>query len=1095
MTRGVAVVLFTDLVGSTELRGRLGDEAADALRRTHDRLLTDAIESHGGRAVKGLGDGIMATFTGASDAVAAAVAIQQAVDRLNRSGKGSAPLAVRIGLSAGDVTFEDDDVHGTPVIEASRLCAAAQGAELLAADVVRLLAGSAGGHTYVPVGALELKGLTHPVVAVRVAWEPALPSTVPMPELLTDVGRIFVGRRSELEHLNQLWKEAAGGERRAALLAGEPGVGKTRLAAEIALRVHDEGGVVLAGRCDEDLGVPYQPFVEALRHFIDHAPSGQLETQLGRYGGELVRLVPDLAARALDVPPPLQADPETERYRLFDAVAAWLSAASSDEAVMLVLDDLQWAAKPTLLLLRHVLRSPDVKRLLIVGTYRDSELTHDHPLVQLVADLRREVGFTRLLISGLDDLAVTSMVEQTAGQALNDDGLALARTIYQETEGNPFFVREVLRHLAETDAIERRGEQWTVRLPSEQIGIPEGVRDVVGRRLSRLSQPAHQALRVASVVGTEFEAELVGVAGQLSEADLLTALEEAVEARLVSEVSPTRLRFSHALVRATLYDSLSGPRKMAFHRAVAEGIEALHRGALDDYLPALSHHWMRAASPAAETARAVEYTTRAGDRALAQLAHDEAMAYYGQALELMERVDGPVDGHQLVDLLIKLGDAQRRAGDPGHRETLLRAGRRAKEEGDASAVVRAALANSRGALYSAAGAIDAERVAALEDALAVVGDGDPSVRARLLAHMALELTWADRERRSALSDEALALARSLGEGPVLAEVLIARPYAIAAPDTLTERLADTAELLTLTAGLGDAVAYARALVLRFRAAVESADAPEADRCVDEADRVTAELGQPALRWLAVMLRVGRDVRLGRFDDAMHWAQHALELGRSTGQPDAEPLFVAQQAVIQFEQGRLEEGLERLQGYPDELPLLAARAVLALAYAETGRLSEAAATLEALARPDFSDVPFDGVWLRTLTDCAAVAVAVGDDDRSRTLGRLLAPYGDQTPAFAFGTPSGCVSHFLGIIAGALGDYDEADGHFAVAETIHVRGVAPAWAARTRLEWARMLLARRQPGDAERAAELLGQALTTARDLGLAKVERDCSDLLR
>jgi class 3 adenylate cyclase len=348
VSRATATVLFTDLVGSTELRGRLGEEAADELRRKHDQLLAQAVDANNGRIVKGLGDGIMATFTGASDAVTAAVAIQQALDRLNRSGKVPVPLAVRVGLSAGDVTFEDDDVHGTPVIEASRLCATANGAEILAAEVVRILAGE---HDYVAVGPLELKGLDHPVSAVRVGWEPVAVSGIPMPALLTDVGRIFVGRDAELERLCQLWKEAVAGERRVALLAGEPGVGKTSLAAELAMRVHGEGGVVLAGRCDEDLEVPYQAFIESLRHFIDHSPPVELKERLGRYGGELVRLVPELSERVGGLSDPLRSDPEMERYRLFDGVAGWLSALSAEEALLLVLDDLQWAAKPTLLLL------------------------------------------------------------------------------------------------------------------------------------------------------------------------------------------------------------------------------------------------------------------------------------------------------------------------------------------------------------------------------------------------------------------------------------------------------------------------------------------------------------------------------------------------------------------------------------------------------------------------------------------------------------------------------------------------------------------------------------------------------------------------
>src|SRR5438105_10479514 len=240
--RSTASVLFTDLVGSTELRSRLGENAAEVLRHQHDALVTGAVDASRGQVVKNLGDGIMATFVGASDAVGAAVAIQQAISRHNRS--SAAELKVRIGISAGDVVFEGDDCFGTPVIEAARLCATARGGQILTTDVVRWLASSAGGHEFMPVGTLELKGLPAPVPACEVAWKPLLTADIPMPALLTDVGRIFVSREAELERLTQLWKEAASAGQRVAVLAGEPGVGKTRLAAELAEAAHAEGATV-----------------------------------------------------------------------------------------------------------------------------------------------------------------------------------------------------------------------------------------------------------------------------------------------------------------------------------------------------------------------------------------------------------------------------------------------------------------------------------------------------------------------------------------------------------------------------------------------------------------------------------------------------------------------------------------------------------------------------------------------------------------------------------------------------------------------------------------------------------------------------------
>ncbi|HEV3362974.1 MAG TPA: AAA family ATPase, partial [Acidimicrobiia bacterium] len=804
-SRATATVLFTDLVGSTELRTRLGEGAAEDLRRVHDRLLTEAVEANAGRVVKGLGDGIMATFAAASDAVAAAVAIQQSIDRHSRRGDLHTPLALRIGISLGDVTFEDDDVHGTPVIEAARLCAAAAGRQILASDLVRVLVGSSHAAGFSAMGPLELKGLSEPVLTCAVTWEPRQLSHIPLPAFLTDLGRIFVGRDDQLERLRQLWKEAVAGERRVAFLAGEPGVGKTRLAAELAHSVYEDGACVLVGRCDEDLGVPYQPFVEALRQFVDHTPPEALQIRLGRYAGELTRLLPDLPALLPDLPPAVQSDPETERYRLFDAVAAWLGAVSADEPLLLVLDDLQWAAKPTLLLLRHVISSADPKRLLVLATYRDTELGHDHPLGDLLADLRRQRAVERLSLLGLDSSGVAAYLEQAAGHTLDDDDLALARAIHEETEGNPFFVREVLRHLTETGAVAEQAGRWAVRLAIEDVGIPEGVREVVGRRLSRLSPGANRLLEVGAVAGLEFEMRVVQTVEGLADDDLVASFEEATGSRLVTEVAGAnaRYRFAHALVRDTLYSGLSAARRVTLHRRVAEAIETLHAAALDNHLPALAHHWARAAAPAAETARAVDYAARAGDQALAQLANDEAVRYYRQALELLGVVEGTDGEDRRLELMIGLGEAQRRAGEPASRTTLLDAGQLARRLGRGEAMARAALANSRGT-FSELGVVDTERVRALEEALAVSGDADDARRARLLAILAVELLWsADPARCRLLSDEALTLARRNGDLRVLGSVIALRWATFWHPSWATERLHLAEELLSLAEVTGD----------------------------------------------------------------------------------------------------------------------------------------------------------------------------------------------------------------------------------------------------------------------------------------------------
>jgi class 3 adenylate cyclase len=1091
--RTTAIVLFTDLVGSTALRSRLGEDAADALREQHDALVCRAIEANRGSVVKNLGDGIMATFTGASDAVTAAVAAQQAIDRHNHS--SPTPLEVRIGVSAGDVVFEKDDCFGTPVIEAARLCAAAQGGQILASEIVRWMARS-GGSAFKPVGNLDLKGLPEAVPTVEVSWEPLARSSVPLPSFLTDIGRIFVGRDDELDKLGQLWKEAtAAGELRVALLAGEPGVGKTRLAAELARTVHEEGATVLAGRCDEDLGVPYQPFVEALRHFADHASTPA--ERLGRYGGELVRLVPELGERVPELPAPLRSDPDTERYRLFDAVAAWLAAASAEEPVLLVLDDLQWAAKPTLLLFRHVVRVGG-GRVLVLGTYRDTELTHDHPLVEVVADLRRQGGVERLSLSGLDDVGVAEIVEQAAGGTLDEAGHALARAVYRETEGNPFFVREVLRHLVEIGAIERGEEGWSTRLSIDELGIPEGVREVVGRRLARLSGDTNQALRVAAVVGPEFELGVVQAAGDLSEGALVTAVEEAAAARVVTEVSATRYRFAHALVRATLYDSLTGARQVTLHRKAAEAIETIHQGNLDDYLPALAHHWAKVSAPVTDIARAVEYARRAGERALTQLAHDEAAAYYASALGLLDAgAADPLDPRR-VELLIGRGESQRRAGDTGFRETLLAAARLAQQLGEADALGRAVLANSRGNIWSAPLVVDADRVEMLEAAVAAVGEKDLAVRGRLLATLGLELAWdPDPRRRLALSEEALQIARSLADPATVAHVLLARDYTITAPENAVERFDATSHLLDIAEQLGDPVIASRALGLRFKVAMELGDVVEAERCVARNREIVTHLGQPVLTW--VTLHHDATLRVLHADtDAERTVASAREFGEvAIGQPDIEFLSSGHWRTLGWDRGRLDEREDWIRHVSQQLGGLfpVVKAMHALVLLEQDQIEAAASIFDEFAADDFAHPTHNVGWVMFATECAWLCSRLQRADCVPRLRKMLEPYPEQFAVGGFGSwVVGPIALYLAMLATTVRDWDAADAYFGDAAAMHERIEAPTWLARTRLEWARMLLVRAAPGDAARSVDLLHLALETARVLGLPPIERDASRLL-
>jgi tetratricopeptide (TPR) repeat protein len=901
----------------------------------------------------------------------------------------------------------------------------------------------------------------------------------------------LVSRADALSTLEAAWAAACSGQRRLMLLAGEPGIGKTRLTTEFARQVHAGGSAVLFGRCDEGMGVPYQPFVEALGRYTRDARTARF----GRLAGELTRLVPEVAERIQGLPPPLRSDPETERYRLFDAVLAWLSAASDAAPVLLVLDDLHWATKPTLLLLRHLVRSEETLSLLVVAAYRDTLLDVTSDLADALAELLRQPGVERLRLSGVDEPGVAKMVQSHGGPLDAAEAQALAGVLHAQTGGNPFFVGEILGHLAEK-GLPGGSDGGRVAAPTgPEVDVPESVREVVERRLTRLPDDTTETLALAAVLGERFELAVLAEAAGVDETSTIRTLRPAIAARLVDETGVGTYRFAHALVRATLEEALGPTRRAQLHRAAGSAIEVVHAGRLDDHLAALARHWARAGAAAAETARAVDYAQRAGDRALAQLAHDEAAAYYRQAIELLGSGEFDGDGLQL-ELLISLGEAERRAGDLRHRRTLLDAAALACARRDPDALARAALASQRGSLWSVAGDVDLERVAVLEAALDAIEGGDSSLRARLLANLALELIWADdRQRRARLSDEALAMARRVGDPATLGEVLAKRAYAIAAPSTLRERLANTADLLALSERLGDSTMASRAWSVRFRASMEAGDTAEADRCLEACERLAAELNQPALRWVAGMHRTGRVLLAGDLDTAERLAGETFELGSAAGQLDAPMLFTYQRARIRYEQGRTDEVTGEVVDLIEAWPrLVVLRPLLALIWIEGDEDDRAREAYEQVAHHRFGALPLDPTWLQAVTDCAAVCARLGDEARAGTLLELLTPYSDQLPVAALGVATGSVAHYLGLLAATRGEFDEAQSWFAATEATYARVGAPTWRARTRLESARTLLRRRRVGDADRARDLLGQALATSRELGLGGVERQALALL-
>ena len=652
----IATILFTDVVESTGLMQRLGDERAQRVFDGHRRMLVDTLAASGGEELQWLGDGQMAAFASPADAVRCAIAMQQGAVRPIDGER----LHVRVGLNVGEIMRgAAGSYFGTPVVTARRLCDAAQAGQILCGNTVAGLLAGRRAFRFRDLGPQTLKGLTEPVGVVEVEYDAEEPTAF----LATTP---FVGRADEMARVAALLHRAQAGEGSLVMIIGEPGIGKTRMAEEVAELARREGTRVLAGRCYEgEWAPPYGPFVEAIETYARAVTPDELRGDLGLGAPAITRLVPSLRNQLPDIAEPIPLQADEERFRLLDAVSQLLIAASERAPILLVLDDLHWADRDTIAMLRHVARAVPKHRMLVLGPYRDVELDRQHPLADALGALRREAPYERVVLKGLDVGGVKALLE---AMAQHEADPALVRAISDETNGNPFFIREVLIHLVEDGKLFYEGGRWKSRVTSvAELGIPEGVRQVITRRLSRLSEVANRFLSAAAAFDGACRFDVVTRAAGIDEAAALDALDEALAAQLLRPTGEVdAYDFTHALIRHTLYAELNPSRQVRLHRRIAEATQER----CPDRTADIAYHYHRSAAMSGAEA-GVGPALAAADAAEAACAHDDVATFLRVALDLM-----PAGDARRPRLLARLGlaltwalrfeeavDAAREAGD------------------------------------------------------------------------------------------------------------------------------------------------------------------------------------------------------------------------------------------------------------------------------------------------------------------------------------------------------------------------------------------------------------------------------------------------
>ena len=1062
-------VMFIDMVGSTAMLDDIGEAAFASVRQRYTEVVRRTMNNRSGREVKSTGDGSLAVFDSATQALAAAADIQQAMAVARAAGERQ-PL-LKIGLALGDCRIEDDDVFGVPVVIAARLCDRAEVDSVLATDLITIIAGPGTDVEFGERFELTLKGLAQPVAVRTVEWRTAAGSGLPLPAHMSfDHVFPFFGRDEPMASIDAQYQRGLAGELTATALVGEPGVGKTRIVSAIAERLHAGGAIVLFGRCDEHQSTALQPVSEWLDFVIDNSSPTELVHQLGPTAHHLSRLAPHLAQRLPQVAAVQESSSDGDRYQLYRAVAQWLTAMSADRPVLAVIDDVQWATASTVELLQSLVSTPSLGRITLLFTMRDTEAAPNGAVADLFTQLHRTSRFVELPIAGFGANEVEAMIATAAGRPLHEAERAAAHTIAGATGGNALFVTELVRHLTDTDAIATVGAHLELVVDVSELSIPSSIKAMVDQRLRRLGPEAVQIFEAAAVVGARFEPSLIASMVEADDDRVDDLLGRGLDARLVVERRTPRphMEFSHAIVRHTIYESINGRRRVQLHRAAMHALEAGLNNRIDDRVLAIAHHANMCIGRDIDDTIAT--STRAARYADSRLDFSTATHWYSTALQLAESSAQPPE--MLLALLIGLGNAHKRSGRAGFRQPLLRAAALAKEVGDLEARREALLATHRG-VYAQAGLVDELLVEALEDMLRDTPPGDTATRALITAQLASELTWAaDLDRKLAIAHEAEKLARDIDDDRVLARVLQCLFDVQEIVEPGTQLMDRSRELFELGRQLNDDYFCFFGALNLATSSIIAGCLDVAGEAVATAYEFQAKLGEPILETHLNPRPASLLIATGNFAEGLAVAERGYQMRLDTKQPEALMVYAAQQFEWLRHLGKLGDVEPLIEAtVAEEGSLKVYAAALALIYASSDRRDQAAELWQNLAHGDVRTF-LEGTQsvLISLSLASELAFLLGDRHSAE---QLLPLVDDRKVDFAVAGPAnrGPLTIALAMVHATLGHHDEACELFASSITTCERvGMLPE-AVHVRLHFANYLIGH---GEAAQAHQLATEA---------------------